>query len=316
MSGFLCALPLVSSLLSGCAGDGALAVGYVEGDYVNIAPVTQADLVSVDVVKGDNVIPGQLLARQDRADAEIALAEATAARDQAAAELANLREGSRPEEIAVTEASLASARVRLREAQSTADRQAKLAGDGVISQALLDRDIAARDMAAADVAELEARLAVARLPARAQVVAAAESRLAATEAARSQAAWRLDRRTIAAPAAGTISEVFHRAGEMAGPAAPILSILPDGAVRLVVYVGEPDVAGLAAGGTLDVRCDGCPTDLTATISHVADSPEFTPPVIYSVENRQKLVYRVEALPDAGADILRPGQIVDVSLARP
>ncbi len=67
---------------------------------------------------------------------------------------------------------------------------------------------------------------------------------------------------------------------------------------------------------IDVRCDGCPDGLTATISHVADSPEFTPPVIYSIENRQKLVYRVEALPDPGADLLRPGQIVDVSLARP
>ena len=170
MSGFLCAIPVLASLLSGCADDGALAVGYVEGDYVNIAPVTAAELVTVDVAKGDAVIPGQLLARQDRADAEIALAEATAARDQAAAELANLREGSRPEEIAVTEASLASARVRLREAERTAERQSTLAGDGVISQALLDRDIAARDMAAADVTELEARLAVARLPARAQVV--------------------------------------------------------------------------------------------------------------------------------------------------
>ncbi len=268
------------------------------------------------MVKGDVVIPGQLLARQDRADAEIALAEAEAARDQAEAELANLREGARPEEIAVTEASLASARVRLREAERTAERQTSLAGDGVISRAMLDSDIAARDMAAAAVAELEAQLAVARLPARPQVVAAAESRLAAAEAARDQAAWRLDRRTLTAPAAGMISEVFHRAGEIAGPTAPILSLLPDGAVRLVVYVGEPDVAGLASGGTLDVRCDGCPDGLTATISNVADSPEFTPPVIYSVENRQKLVYRVEALPDAGADILRPGQIVDVSLARP
>jgi HlyD family secretion protein len=38
-------------------------------------------------------------------------------------------------------------------------------------------------------------------------------------------------------------------------------------------------------------------------------------VIYSLENRQKLVYRIEARPDPGALALRPGQIVDVSLAR-
>ena len=64
---------------------------------------------------------------------------------------------------------------------------------------------------------------------------------------------------------------------------------------------------------LAVRCDGCPPDLTATVSYVSDEPEFTPPVIYSVENRQKLVYRVEARPRGRRRSLRPGQIVDVAL---
>ena len=64
-----------------------------------------------------------------------------------------------------------------------------------------------------------------------------------------------------------------------------------------------------------MRCDGCPPGLTATVSYVSDEPEFTPPVIYSVENRQKLVYRVEAKPvRRTAASLRPGQIVDVALA--
>jgi HlyD family secretion protein len=63
-----------------------------------------------------------------------------------------------------------------------------------------------------------------------------------------------------------------------------------------------------------VRCDGCPPDLAAEVAYISDEPEFTPPVIYSVETRQKLVYRVEARPPAGSHILRPGQIVDVSLA--
>ena len=82
----------------------------------------------------------------------------------------------------------------------------------------------------------------------------------------------------------------------------------------MVFVGETAVAGLAPGTELAVRCDGCPDGLTATVSYVSDEPEFTPPVIYSVENRQKLVYRVEARPGPDARALRPGQIVDVGLA--
>jgi HlyD family secretion protein len=100
MTGFLCTLPLIARLLA-CSAPELLAVGYVEGEYVNLAPVTAATLTRVGPRQGERVTTGQIVAEQERADAEIALAEAEAARDQAEAELANLREGSRPEEIAV-----------------------------------------------------------------------------------------------------------------------------------------------------------------------------------------------------------------------
>ena len=313
MSGFLCALPLIARLAS-CAAPDVLAVGYVEGDYVNLAPVTSAELTEVAVRQGDQVATGEIVARQERTDAEIALAQAEAARGQAAADLANLREGSRPEEIAVTEASLEAARVRLREAERQADRQSALNDRGVVPQATLDTAIADRDTARTQVAELEARLAVQRLPARPQVVAAAESRLKGAEASVRDAAWRLEKRDVTAPVTGRITDVFRRTGEIAGPTAPVVSILPDGGWKLVVFVGEAEVAALHPGSTLAVRCDGCPPDLTADVSYISDEPEFTPPVIYSVENRQKLVYRIEARPPPGNRVLRPGQIVDVALA--
>jgi HlyD family secretion protein len=313
MTEILCALPLVARLLA-CVPDEVLAVGYVEGDYVRLAPVGAAELVEVAVRMGSRVEAGAAVARQERSDAEFALAEARAARGEAEANLANLREGNRPEEIAVTEAALAAAKVRLREAAREAERQTALAARGVVSQASLDGALAARDTADTEVAQLDARLVVERLPARPQLVAAAESRLAGARAAVEAAAWRLDKRTIASPVTGVVTDVFRRVGEIAGPAEPVVSILPDGAYKLVVFVPETAVAGLAPGTLLAVRCDGCPAGLTAAVSYVADEPEFTPPVIYSVENRQTLVYRVEARPAAGASVLRPGQIVDVALA--
>lgn len=313
MMTLVCALPLIARL-AGCTAPDALAVGYVEGEYVNLAPVTAARLVEVTPRQGDRVKAGDKVARQERTDAEIAFAEAEAARDQAEAELANLREGSRPEEIAVTEASLAAALVRLSEAERQAVRQTTLADRGVVAQAALDAVVATRDTARSDVAQLQAQLSVERLPARSQVVKAAEGRFRSAEAALRSAAWQLDQRSLVAPATGEITDIFLRAGEISGPTAPVVSLLPDGAWKLVVFVGERDFSGIAPGDALAVRCDGCPDDLRATVSYVSSEPEFTPPVIYSVENRQKLVYRVEARP-TGRDInLRPGQIVDVSLA--
>src|SRR5690606_21466117 len=122
------------------------------------------------------------------------------------------------------------------------------------------------------------------------------------------------KRTIVAPSAGVISDLIRHDGDLAGPTAPVASLLPDGAVRLKLYVGESDFSRLSVGALLDIRCDGCADGLTARISYISPEPEFTPPVIYSLETRQKLVYLVEARPEGDASALMPGQIVDVSLS--
>ena len=59
---------------------------------------------------------------------------------------------------------------------------------------------------------------------------------------------------------------------------------------------------------------GCGAAIPATIVFIADRAEFTPPVLYSKDNRSKLVYLVEAKPaPADAPKLHPGQPVDVAL---
>ena len=57
-----------------------------------------------------------------------------------------------------------------------------------------------------------------------------------------------------------------------------------------------------------------PAGLTARVSFIAQQSEFTPPVIYSLDERAKLVFLIEALPEKPAE-LRVGQPVDVTLAR-
>jgi HlyD family secretion protein len=55
--------------------------------------------------------------------------------------------------------------------------------------------------------------------------------------------------------------------------------------------------------------------MTARVSYVSPTAEFTPPVIYSIESRAKLVYLVEAVPEERPERLHPGQPVDVTPAR-
>lgn len=313
MSGILCSLPLIGALFGACAAPAPFATGYVEGEYLLIAPVATAQIETLPVRRGDRVAADQLLVEMERRDATIALAQAQAALAHAESQLADLKLPKRDAEIRVIEAELASARAQSAEAAREAERLKNLYARNTAPKSQLDAAETALDVARAHVAETEASLEVARLPARPDVIAAAEAAVAEARAAAEAAAWQLDKRSLTAPAAGTVSEILRRKGEIAGPQAPVLSLLPDGGVLLRVYVPESEIAAVRVGSRLAVNCDGCAPGMVARVSYVSDAPEFTPPVIYSLENRQKLVYLVEARPEPGTPAIQPGQIVDVQL---
>ncbi|UFM66977.1 HlyD family efflux transporter periplasmic adaptor subunit (plasmid) [Paracoccus sp. MA] len=309
MADLICSLAFLAALFAQCGPPPPLGTGYVEGEYVQIAPVATARVETLAVQRGDRVEAGQAVAMLESRDAALALAAARAAEARAASELANLEKGGRQPEIAAVEATLASARANAERAAREAARQERLLAQRVSSPAQRDEARAAADMAEAAMREAEARLAVARLPARPDAIAAARAALARARADRQAMEWQLQQRRLTAPASGTVTDILRHRGELAGPSAPVLSFLPEGAVTLRFYVAEADLAALSPGMRLRVGCDGC-TSGSATVSFIADEAEFTPPVIYARDARQKLVYLVEARPDPGS-ALKPGQIVDV-----
>lgn len=313
MMGFVCAVPLLASLFSACGPAEPLAVGYVEGEFVQLAPIDVAQIKSVAVKRGERVTKDEPVATLERSDAENAVQEAEAQYGQAQAQLANLKLGRRPEEIAVLEAALASAQAAQEQAQLVYNRQVDLLKRGISAQSDYDQAKTNLDQAQAQVQQAKANLGVARLPARPDEIKAAESQAAQARAALDQARWRLSQRTLTAPAAGRVDDIIRNPGDIAGPSAPVISMLPDGAVKLKIYVPEKLLSSVSVGGELDVHCDGCPDGQKARVSYVSPDPEFTPPVIYSLERRQRLVYLVEARPEGEATALKPGQIVDVSL---
>jgi len=309
----LCSIPLAAKLFAACAAPTPLAVGYVEGEYVLLAPIEVAQVETVTLRRGDRVTPGLVVATLESADATIAVAQAEAALAQAKAQLADLQVGKRPEEIAVLKAQVDMARAQAADAKRKYDRAADLFKRGTGTQADYDTASATLETANAQVGQAEANLAVGGLPARAETIKAADNQVKQAQAALEQARWRLSKRSLTAPSAGRINDVIRNPGDTAGPTAPVISMLPDGAVKLSVYIPETAFSSVKVGSQLTVRCDGCGPDLKARVSYVSPDPEFTPPVIYSLENRQKLVYLVEARPEGDAGVLQPGQIVDVEL---
>ena len=167
----------------------------------------------------------------------------------------------------------------LANAQQTFDRAASLSKTGSGTQANLDSAVSALRVAEARVNTSQTRVA---------------------------------RRTGFAPVQGTIQQIYFREGEMVAAQRPVLSIMPPGNMKVRFYVPEPDLPKLAVGDEVRVACDNCAGDLTAKIYFIATQAEYTPPVIYSLEERNKLVYLVQARPSR-PDVLRVGQPIGVFL---
>jgi HlyD family secretion protein len=141
----------------------------------------------------------------------------------------------------------------------------------------------------------------------------AVSALRVAEARVNTSQTRLTRRSAFAPVSGSIQQIYFREGEMVPGQRPVLSIMPPGNMKVRFFVGETDLPKFALGDDVRVSCDNCAGDLTAKIYFIATMAEYTPPVIYSLDERNKLVYLIQARPNK-PDSLRVGQPVSVFLS--
>jgi HlyD family secretion protein len=263
------------------------------------------------VTRGAQVNVGDALFALD-AEAQVAQRDQVAAQmRQAEAQLANLDTGRRPDEIAALEASLTQAVANRTLAEAEFKRAVELKQRSFVSQAAVDTRRAQRDAALMQVKQSEANLALARKGARSNEIGAARAAVDAAKASLARAEYGLSQRRIRSRVAGRVEDTLRRAGEYVPPGGAIVQILPPQNVKLRFFVPEQLRAKLSPGSIVQVKCDGCAKELKGRVTFIASAAEFTPPVIYSVGSREKLVWMVEAVPEGGT--LTPGQPVDVTL---
>jgi HlyD family secretion protein len=138
---------------------------------------------------------------------------------------------------------------------------------------------------------------------------------AALRQAKANLAWsetRLARRNAFSPADGTIQQIYFRPGETVTAGKPVMALLPPQNLKFRFFAPEPVLPAIKYGETVAVSCDGCEKGLTARVTFIARSAEYTPPVIYSLDERAKLVFLIEARPDQ-PEKFRVGQPVTVTL---
>jgi HlyD family secretion protein len=267
------ALVLSLLLLVGCSEPKNDAwLGYVEGEDAFIAAPQAGWVAHLAVQRGDQVKTGDLLFTLDDANQ-------TSTRDQANAQ------------IALAQSQRIAAEANRVLMQKELVRQAALLTSNATTKQSYDIAKASYDSAVAQVGQIDAQIAQAR-------------------ATLSGAAYQLSERDVVARTTGQVQDVYFRTGEYAAAMTPVVSVLPPQNVYVRFFVPETQFAHVKLGQRVAISCDGCAAGIAATVTFIAQQEEFTPPVIFSIGSREKLVFKIEARAPGGLK-LNPGQPVDV-----
>jgi HlyD family secretion protein len=297
---------------------GALRLtGTIETTTVAVAFKVPGRLKERLVDEGQQVKIGQIVARLE--DDELKDERMARSADQQAAQaaLADLKAGSRQEEIAASVATLARLKAEADRAAQDAIRAEALFKKEVIPRKELDAARAAKEATAAAVREGEERLKLVKVGPRPDAIKQAQARLEAAAAARSLADTRLSQAVLAAPISGTVMAKHAEPGELLAAGSPVITVAKMDEVWVRAYLPETQLGKIKLGQQVSVSSDTWKgRTYQGTVSFIASEAEFTPRNVQTEAERVKLVYRIKITIANPKQELKPGMPVDAVIATP
>ncbi|HTO79435.1 MAG TPA: HlyD family efflux transporter periplasmic adaptor subunit [Methylocystis sp.] len=276
-------------------------LGYVEGDLRYIGPIEGERIKSVAVEVGDKVAASAPLFAMETPVLDQQRKEVAARIAQMEAQLQNLQAAlNRPQQVAVLEAAVTRAEAAQKLSRLTYDRQKILYTKGDVPKSTLDSAEMALSRDEASLTEAKRQVTAALLTGRSQEIEGAEAALRQARSQLAQLDIRITRQSVVAPAGGSIEDVFFRAGEMVNAGQPVLSLLPPEGRKTRFYVPQDMLAQFRMGQRVRIFCDGCQEPLYAQVFYISSQEEYTPPVIFSDVEREKLVFKIEARMEGAA----------------
>jgi HlyD family secretion protein len=253
-------------------------------ETVNLSPKQAGKLVELLVEQGARVAKGQVIARMDNANLVPQLYQAQANAAAIEANLAKLRNGNRPEDVAAAQARVESARGRLEAARSRlalnsmrTSRYRNLQAEGAISRDRLDEVLTDDRSTQADLLTAEANLAEAtrqfeqsRNGSRAEDIAQAEAQLAQAIAGIRIIEVQIEDTIIRAPFAGVITQKYANAGAFVTPTTSASStnsststsiVAIANGLEIIAKVPEVDISQIKIGQEVEIVADAFPSEV-------------------------------------------------------
>lgn len=277
------------------------------------------------VDEGDPVRIGQPLARLEKIDQKIAVAQAEANLEYAKAVLAELEAGSRSQEIETARAELdkavaaeKSAAVRLDQAKADVARYTVLYKEGGVSKRVFETYTTqfetagnARDEALSRIKLAKEQLNLRMVGPRQELLDQARAKVKAAEEALNQAKQQLRYTEITSPLDGVVLSNSAEAGEFLNPASPVITLADVARPWLRAYINETDIGRIQLQQKVSVSSDSFPGKIyPGTITFISNQAEFTPKTVQTFEERVKLMYRIKIDLENPDNELKPGMPAD------
>jgi HlyD family secretion protein len=309
---------LVLALSCGCQRDtrseaNALP-GYLEADLIEIACPTAGYLETLSVQRGQQVDKNAPLFRIDTSQLDHNLEAAKAKHVAAEQRATDAGRGEREENIRRLQANLTAAQAAQAFARAEYTRNHELAKTSAVSQSVADLSESQMKQSAEQVRALEAELELARQGQRPLQIESLTSEASALEASERDATWLRAQAARIAPEAAIVQDTLFEPGEWIAAGRPVVVLRRITDLRARFYISPQYASSLKTGDRVEVMLPGSTSPLSATVTRISDQAEYTPPVIYSREESQRLLFLVEArLQPADAARLHPGLPVTIKI---
>ena len=300
-------------ILTGCHREHTKSYqGYVEVKNLYLASPYSGVLIKQHIVRGQPIKKGQILVNLDPNPQVFMLDESLALEKQATFGVANLKKGKRKPEIQIANAKLGEAIARRELGKLRLKRFETLYKTQSTDRDHVDEAIYSDQVRIGEQEEAEANLVLSKLGARIDEIMSREAQESSLKAKSMRSAWELEQKNIYAPVDAVVFDTYYGEGEFVPATKPILSLLDPKNVRIEFFVPTEDLPRINLNQTIHFTCDGSSALNDAVVNYISPEAEYSPPLIYSRENKNVIVFRVKAT-GAHSQFFKPGQPVVVSV---
>ena len=318
----IAAIVVVVALVLGTAGyklygraeKGITATGTIEVTKTDITAKVSGYLAELAVKEGDAVKRNQVVAKIDRPDLKAQLVRDEAALAKAKAQLRDLEQGARSQELQDAAAAVAGAQSQATKAKVDYDRYSRLFRDGAISTQQLDASRSANEVAANALVSAQSRYSLLQAGNRPETIEAQKLEVNRSEAVLAGTRTQIADMTVTSPLSGRVLSKNYEVGEYINAGVSIATIgdLQDCWVK--VYVSTEQLGQIRLGQSVKVKIDAYPDKtFKGEIKEISQNAEYTPRQSITQRERANMVFAVKVKIENAEEIMKPGLPADVVL---